>query len=331
MRKRWAGGHISKGVYQIDRRRDGKRHKFSTKCTTLKGALVKLELFESGEDVGAAEDTAIEVAVAEYIEHSRVANGAKHVRMQMAGFLRWQEFGLESLDGIDAETGHLFIQWRANGYAGWRPPEVLTPVGAAAVNRDLAALKALCTWFRDTERKPEDWDPLKKVPLLKEHHDVRPHRVVPQDDVLAAREQLRPRWADALTVLYGSAFRWGSIARLNLPSVDRGRSVVRDPTPKGGRSVEVSVTPEVLAAALRCCGHSLPNDEAQQFGRRLATACRLAGVARFTAHDLRVSAASWMFAHGTSLKDIQAILGHASSRTTERYVRSTGGVARGPI
>lgn len=46
---------------------------------------------------------------------------------------------------------------------------------------------------------------------------------------------------------------------------------------------------------------------------------RRAGIAGFTFHDLRHTAASWMRRAGVPLEDVQHMLGHADIRTTQRY------------
>lgn len=356
-RRRWRGGFVRKGVYWIDR--NAHRDRFSTHCTTEAGALAYLERWERGELCGDGAATDLRSAVTAYLTYSTATNGAKHVRMQGAAFDRWLGFlaqrDVETLEELTPTIAAEFIPWRKAGGASMlsaadghtaRPtavpptssvaPAVPTtgqprPVGEAAVNRDLAAMMALFTWHRETEKIPEALHPFKRVHLLKEHHDVNPHREVAHADVLAAMQQMLPRWADAVLVLYGTAFRYDSFARLSIASVDRGRGVVRDPTPKGKVAVEVPASPEVIAAALRACGERYPRDEAQQLGRRLRVACAKAGVQRFTAHDLRVTAATFMLRAGVSLRDLQELLGHKDIRTTQRYVRASGKMARGPV
>ncbi|MCK7581294.1 MAG: site-specific integrase [Chromatiales bacterium] len=53
------------------------------------------------------------------------------------------------------------------------------------------------------------------------------------------------------------------------------------------------------------------------------TALRRAGIEGFRWHDLRHSAASFMAAHGASLVEIGAVLGHKSAQTTKRYSHLT--------
>jgi integrase len=326
-RKRWRGGFIRKGIYWIDR--NGHRDRFSTRKTTEAGALAVLERWERGlPDDG--EGLGIREAVTDYLKHSAATNSAKHVRMQAAGFDRWMAYlggRVETLQELTPSIAADFISWRRAGLA----QDPAQPVGEAAVNRDLAAMMALYTWHWEIEKIPESCHPFKKVHQLAEHHDVNPHREVAHDDVLAAMRHLRPKWSDAVLVLYGTAFRYDSFARINTAAIDRACGIIRDPTPKGKVAVEVAASKAVLDAALRACGERYPRDEAQQLGRRLRIACEKAGVQRFTAHDLRVTAATFMLRNGTSLRDLQDILGHKDIRTTQRYVRASGKMAQGPV
>lgn len=328
-RKRWRGGFIREGVYWIDR--NSHRDRFSTRKTTEAGALAYLERWERGDLQSAGGSTDVREAVSAYLAQSAATNCPKHVRMQGAAFDRWLAFlatrDVETLEEIAPAVAAEFIPWRRTGCAQ-NPPR---PVGEAAVNRDLAAMMALYTWHRETEKIPETLHPFKKVHLLAEHHEVNPHREVVHEDVLAAMRALSPKWADAVLVLYGTAFRYDSFARINTAAIDRARGIIRDPYPKGKVAVEVPASEAVLSAALRCCGRQYPRDEAQQLGRRLRHACKRAGVQRFTAHDLRVSAATFMLRAGVSLRDLQELLGHADIRTTQRYVRASGKMARGPV
>ena len=58
----------------------------------------------------------------------------------------------------------------------------------------------------------------------------------------------------------------------------------------------------------------------QAFNRRLATACRAAGVPIITAHGLRHSAANLLLNDkGRNLRELQELLGHRSMATTARY------------
>lgn len=355
-KRHWAGGDIKRGIYWIDRYHDGIRCRFSTKCRTLSGAETVLAAWEKDPRsarrvLGAGEETDLHGAVNAYIEYSAATNGRKHVRSQGSAFERWTGFlamhGVTTLEALTPSIATEFIQWRkAGGAAQLGDPESPPrPVGEAAVNRDLAAMMALYSWHRDSERLPDECHPFRRVHLLREHHDINPHRVVDREHVMRVVEWFAApvrnstrrsrggmsKWADAVLVLYGTAFRWGSFVRMTLGEIDARASILRDPKPKGRTAVEVGASEAVLEAAKRCTGRRYPDDEAQQLCHRLEVACRALGLPRFTAHDLRVSAATFMHQAGVSLRDLQHILGHASLKTTERYVRASSRLAQGPV
>jgi integrase len=193
----------------------------------------------------------------------------------------------------------------------------------------------MMTWAREVAQiVPPGFDPLRGVKFLKEHSDVRPHRDVEAKEILAARAKLSPKWQDVVTVLYGTGLRYDSLARLRPQDIDLRADVIRDPYPKGKVAVEVPASHPVLEAALHLTyerAKPLPRDHASQLDRRLRQACKLAGVPRFTAHDLRVSCATFWHRSGVPISDIQRLLGHSSVATTSKYVRASRKPVKGPI
>jgi integrase len=347
--KKWVGGIIRGRVYHISLSISGREYRETTRCHTLPGALEQLARFERDPDgyvPGSDEKAATGIAglIKDYLVHSEATNGEKHVDQQRAAYLRWGAYlsplGVATVEAFTVAIADGFIAWRRAGNAALheaprkRPkrgpdglplPNALRPVGEAAVNRDLAAMMSLMSWAVRLEKIAEDANPMRKVHLLKEHRDIRPHRPATDEELDAVLPFLSAKWADAAIVLRGSGFRWGSFARLNLASIDKARGILRDPDGKTLRAIEVTHVPkEAIDAAIRCCGRRYPDDEAQQLGRALTRACRKAGVRRFTSYDLRHGAATRWHEQGIPLRQIQAWLGHADLKTTEGYIGLRG-------
>lgn len=61
------------------------------------------------------------------------------------------------------------------------------------------------------------------------------------------------------------------------------------------------------------------NKKVEEINRGLLEAARLAPVPRLDPHDCRHTAASWLVQNGVPLYNVQALLGHESYQTTQRY------------
>lgn len=66
-------------------------------------------------------------------------------------------------------------------------------------------------------------------------------------------------------------------------------------------------------------------------GRPFEAALTRAGITGFRFHDLRHTAVSQLVMRGTSLKDVQEILGHADLRMTNGYVHLSPAHLRGAV
>lgn len=162
-----------------------------------------------------------------------------------------------------------------------------------------------------------------------------------------------------LELLVGTGIRWGELAGLHVGRLDllRRRLSVVDVleedvggmtlrgSPKSGRRRDVPLAPglrELLAEHLgarpptvpcgleharreRCTGLVFTTPAGTPLSRHrwprsvLRPALADAGVRPGRVHDLRHTYASWLVADGVPLRVVQQLLGHADSRTTERY------------
>lgn len=145
-------------------------------------------------------------------------------------------------------------------------------------------------------------------------------------------EVRNPKHKLALSLAYGCGMRVGELAALRISDIEFARKIIRIRNGKGGKD-RLVMLPESLEAPLKeylAC--YIPKEfvfESQQTGTALKkrtfqmvfeNACGKAGLKKFGGiHSLRHSFATHLLENGTDLRFIQALLGHSSSKTTERY------------
>jgi integrase/recombinase XerD len=172
----------------------------------------------------------------------------------------------------------------------------------------------------------------------------------PLPDVLSADEVTRllaaidsPMHAAVVMTAYGTGLRVSEACTLEVRDLDTARGVIHVRDGKRSRDRYVML-PARLLATLRAYwrrrrppGPALfpgatPGNTvaAKTIGQAVKMAATKAGITkRVTPHVLRHSFATHLLEAGTDLRVIQALLGHASIRTTTRYTRvSTHLVAR---
>ena len=182
----------------------------------------------------------------------------------------------------------------------------------------------------------------------------RPRKESTLPTVLAQREVARllsaPRnlkHRALLLLLYSSGLRVSELVRLRLEDVDGERGLVRVRRGKGAKDRYTLLADRALEA-LRVYRDAYEPDPWLFPGARperhlstrsvqkiVARAARAARIRKHvTPHTLRHSFATHLLEGGTNLRIIQELLGHASSRTTERYThvaRSTFEAIRSPL
>jgi len=150
-----------------------------------------------------------------------------------------------------------------------------------------------------------------------------------------------------LLLLYSSGLRVSELVRLRPEDIDADRGLLRVRGGKGAKDRYTLLADRAVEAlriywkAYRPSGWLFPGARA---GRHLNTrsvqrlvtrAAREAGISKaVTPHTLRHSFATHLLEGGTNLRIIQELLGHASSRTTQRYThvaRSTFETIRSPL
>lgn len=178
-----------------------------------------------------------------------------------------------------------------------------------------------------------------------------------RDEISATADHLDGQDRVVFELLVGTGIRWGELAGLHADRVDllRRRLTVAEVLeeeagltlkayPKGGRRREVPLAPDLRTllaehlavlpplkpcglqhpARQRCSGllfHTAGHPLSRHRWPRavFAPALAAAGARPGRVHDLRHTYASHLVREGIPLRLVQDLLGHASSRTTERY------------
>lgn len=215
------------------------------------------------------------------------------------------------------------------------PPTYRTP---ATVHAYLAVLGAVLTACI------AEWHWLKTSPMLgvsKPTVSNARSRFLTQEELdrllTACRESESPDLYLAVLLSITTGARQGEILGLRWRDVDLDKSIVHlrvdnETTTKGGvRSLPI--VPQALTilkeriADPTGAGFVFPSRVTRtrhvDLKKPWTTALKRAGIEGFRWHYLRHSAASFMAAHGASLLEIGAVLGHKSAQTTKRYAHLT--------
>ncbi|MCO5166413.1 MAG: site-specific integrase [Planctomycetes bacterium] len=199
-------------------------------------------------------------------------------------------------------------------------------VGPESLKMFVAALKFL---YARTLQRPEvvetiPWPRVpKSLPVVLSGTEV--------EQLLAAIESLRHR--AILSTAYGGGLRISEACRLTCADLDSKRMVLRVREGKGKKDRYIMLSERLLLllreywkAAKPGRERLFPGDGADGFVsygavrhalRRAVEACGL--TKRVTPHVLRHSFATHLLESGADLRTVQAVLGHASIRTTVRY------------
>jgi len=142
-----------------------------------------------------------------------------------------------------------------------------------------------------------------------------------------------------LMTAYGSGLRITEVCRLMVEDIDSERMVIIVRNAKRGRDRHTVLGPRLLAVlraywkAARPEGHYLfpgrkgakaPTITRAAVSKALKLSVAAAGLKRrVTPHTLRHCFATHLIENGTDLRTVQVLLGHASIRSTTRYVHLT--------
>jgi site-specific recombinase XerD len=135
--------------------------------------------------------------------------------------------------------------------------------------------------------------------------------------------------------MYSSGLRIGEVLKLTLTDLDLGRRIIHVRNGKGKKD-RITILSMKLMAELRTYIERYSPAEfifespgggpysQRSVNKLVKRSAKIAGINKaISAHTLRHTFATHLLEQGTDLRYIQALLGHESSRTTERYTHVT--------
>jgi integrase len=216
----------------------------------------------------------------------------------------------------------------------WRSAR-LADVGAATVNRDTTALRAVLS-------KAVEWrvlaaHPMREVKQLKLDNDEEPRWLTPEERAALRRAlcelAVSGRNMDALAMtllIWNTGLRRGEALSLAPDAVDwkERELTVRGSLSKTGKTRTIPLNDEA-AAALALLPLPSPHPEATMW-TALKRTMRRAGLT-CGVHALRHDFARRLIDAGVPLPDVQRLLGHASIVMTQRYVTAGKATLRAAV
>jgi integrase/recombinase XerD len=206
-------------------------------------------------------------------------------------------------------------------------------LSASTINQAISAVR-----FFYNEVLRRKWD-------LEIHYQRAPQRVpvtLTPDEVsrlLAAVPNLRER--TAMEIAYAAGLRLGEVLNLKVTDIDSGRMILRVNQGKGKRDRNVMLSPALLETLRSYWRVSRPRAwlfpspagngplNATIIQRAVAQARTQARIGKpVSFHSLRHSFATHLLESGVNVRTIQALLGHSSLGTTQRYIHVAGDYLR---
>jgi site-specific recombinase XerD len=203
------------------------------------------------------------------------------------------------------------------------------------VNTQLCALRFL---YRKTLGQPER---VSFVTFPRRHRPL--PTVLSVEEVGALIGAVRvARYQAVVMVLYGAGLRITEALSLEVADIDAARGVLRVRHGKGNKAREAKLSPALYAWLRQSWGRERPPlpylfgsrktgkpPRPETIRKALAHAAKTAWIGkRVTPHVLRHSFATHLLEHGTDVRVVGALLGHASLQSTARYGRVTEKLVR---
>ncbi len=218
-------------------------------------------------------------------------------------------------------------------YAAWLSQKGHRPSGIA---RRLSSVSSFGEWL--ARRGDVPTNPFHTLPRPKARR-ANP-KPVPEDR-LAKLTDLTPRDAALVGVMRYAGLRVGEVGHLDLDDVDLDNGVLQVREGKGGKDRAIPLfdpLPALLRAWLTVRGDTLgplfpgarvPRLERKAVGRILGRLAENAEIPHFSPHQLRHTFCTSLVRMGVSPSHVQALAGHESLETTQRYVKVTASDLQG--
>jgi len=214
--------------------------------------------------------------------------------------------------------------------------ELRTPFAA---NDDRRLLSVIWDWGVKFLELP-DKNPFRVVSPFP--HDVCEKYIPPVEDVYRVMQECSEENSIFLLFMLHTGARMREVRRLTWSDVDLENGFVTLSTKKrADRSMHRAQVPltrvlmDKLMYMKKESSYVFPGMNGKEKDARcswLETACKRAGVKKFTPHSLRHLAATTLFHKGYGVQEIQALLRHTTPVTTARYIKRLGAEnLRGPL
>lgn len=232
-------------------------------------------------------------------------------------------------------------------------PDGSRRIGETTIARRLSAVSSFYTYAVDQDARPAN--PVKTMkrpqPVGQDEDRVAWLDTTQSKAYLAAARAHSPRAYALAAVMLTTGCRTTEALAADVSDLSwRGGHRVVTVTRKGGKRQALPLAPWVgeavdaylgdradgplFATVARAGGHGRLDEPALwRLVKRLATKAGLPAplVADLHPHSLRHSAITGALEAGGSLRDVQAMAGHADARTTERYDRMRGRLDKSPV
>ncbi len=269
---------------------------------------LRAKLEHKGSKAGLFRDF-VGLYVTQYVQ---VQNRAVNTKLSRISHLK-KRFGSMALEAIRPQHLTAYVSWR-KGHG----------VSNATVNRELSVLRHMLVWAEDQELIKQN--PIRKLKKLREVvSDRRPR----EEDIDAVISELNARTIPLFTFI-----RWTGCRREEALSVKRWQvniakeEVIFTDNTKSDRFRYVPLTVEAIEAIEAMPPH--PKTDYVFYNPDTGTRwydCRKpweearakVGIPSLTIKDLRKAYGIKLAESGCPMHYIQAVLGHASVRTTEKY------------